>query len=94
MTELLVDALACFRLTHLTSADALLEEPRDWITEWASRTHHRKVRYFATCPWCQSFHWGIFVFWARRRHPEQWAPVATVLAFSAVTGILATTTEH
>lgn len=38
--ELLVDALACYRLTRLATADTIFDEPRGLVVRWAYEAHH------------------------------------------------------
>jgi hypothetical protein len=94
MIDLLIDALATARLTVLTSADVVLEDPREAIVQWAIETEHRKVRYFATCPFCQSPYWAVAVLAARHFAPKQWDWVARGLAFSMVASYIAKQVEH
>lgn len=81
---LLVDCLAVFRLTRLVTRDRILEPVRaraeqgpDWL------------RYLSACPWCISPYAAVGVVVARRVAPKAWGPLAEVLAFSAVTGLVA-----
>ena len=82
--NLLVDALAVFRLTRLVTRDRILEPVRaraEAGPEW--------LRYLSGCPWCISIHAAVGVVVARRLAPKAWGPLAEVLAFSAVAGLIA-----
>lgn len=48
-----------------------------------------KLAAFIICPWCVSTWCSIFVVCARRRFPQVWSPIATALALSSATGLLA-----
>lgn len=86
--ELVVDALATHRVTHLitedtvpfgTLRDNLIDtQPRSLLAEWVS------------CPWCASVSVAVVVAVARAVVPRWWAPAAAVLAMSSVTGLLST----
>lgn len=86
--ELMVDALATHRITHLIVEDTfplgrlrdriIDQQPESMLAEWI------------TCPWCASMPVALTVCVARAVAPKWWAPLATVLAFSSATGMLAT----
>lgn len=94
MNAWIVDALAVYRITHLITGDVILEDIRNPIVEWSIDNHHRKLRTFVTCPWCVSPYAAVAVMVARRRFPALWGPIATALAYSAVSGVVATSIEH
>ncbi len=48
-----------------------------------------KLATLATCRWCASMHLALFVVFARRRFPRQWAPIAEALALSAGAALIA-----
>ena len=84
--DLIVDALAVFRLTRLATTDTF---PPVMHARW------RLMRRFPDgswpvelieCPWCMSFWIGLGVV-VMRRSPW-WRPVALALASSAVAGLL------
>jgi hypothetical protein len=50
MRDLLLDALAVFRMTRLLTTDALLDEPRDAVLRWAEQG--------CTCDNTGGEHWG------------------------------------
>lgn len=75
----LIDALAVYRLTRLLTRDKLTEKLRAKMEELS-------LGYLSTCPWCISPYIAVGVV-AARRH-RWWGPIAEVLAFSAVAGIV------
>jgi hypothetical protein len=85
---LLVDALATYRLSRLLTRDSLplVQAPRDAVL---ARWGHSSWSELAVCPWCISVWLGAGVVAARLLAPAAWTPVALVLAYSAVTGLLA-----
>lgn len=92
MRDLLLDALSTFRITRLLVEDELLAEPRDAVTRWADgrdTTLRRKIGTLATCAWCCSAWSGLLVVASRRFVPRLWDPLAKALAYSAVTGLIA-----
>lgn len=91
-TDLIVDALATFRLTRLIVSDSITATPRHALQQWLLEGGHVKAFEFTACPWCVG-QWVAFgVVIARKVAPKVWHPVACALAFSAVTGILAEST--
>lgn len=94
MRDLLLDTLATYRITRLLTTDDLLSEPREALVEWSERRGRHellrlKVGTLATCPWCLSAWCGLLVVALRRFAPRSWDPLAKALAFSAVTGLVA-----
>lgn len=84
-TELVVDAIATYRLTRLVQEDSLLDRPREWVLD---RWGHRKAAELVTCPWCAGVWVAAGVVAARVLFPRAWPVCARVLAASAVTGLL------
>lgn len=90
MLTWLIDALAAARLTRVVVEDSQHFPPlmplrkavdkRIVGTPWDALT---------SCPWCSSFWVGIGVVAARRFAPRPWRVVASVLAMSEVSGLLA-----
>lgn len=92
--NLIVDMLATFRLTRLVIEDHITDGLRERVKHSAMRSVDSpgvaaKIDTFLSCPWCVSFHVGLGVVAARRFVPRAWGPLATVLALSAATGIIA-----
>lgn len=98
---LILNALAVFRITRLVTADTILEGVRDLLTgpRYAGgrdRSGFRQIvlkrarlAEWITCPWCVSPYAAVLVVTAQSLIPTVWFYVACVLAFSAVSGILA-----
>jgi hypothetical protein len=90
---LAVGALAVHRLTRLAVEDEVTRPLREKITAWAEGTAERKaapsLSYFVTCPWCVSMYvaagWAALTVTA----PAAAATAGAVLAWSSVTGVLA-----
>ncbi len=87
--DLLVDALASYRVTRLLVSDGIVDRQRHAIVDRLRRGGHRKVVELSECPWCIGFWVACGVVAARRVIPRTWAPVAEAFAFSAVSGLLA-----
>lgn len=97
---LLIDALACFRLTHLIIDDAIFAPVRDRLIgnaygETRDLAGHRpriaarpRVAAFLTCPWCVSFWLGLLVVVLQVLIPAAWFYAAVTLALSAFAGLL------
>jgi len=89
-----IDALATYRLTRLIVEDEITAPIRDRVRHAAMRSVDSpgvaaKVNTLLSCPWCVGWWVSCGVVVARRVAPRAWSPVAAALAFSAVTGILA-----
>lgn len=78
-----LDALAVFRLTHLLTDDFIAKPIRDQLVRSAYGVE------FVTCPWCVSIWMAAVVVALQALVPRQWVYAAAVLAFSAITGLLA-----
>ncbi len=93
--ELAVDALACWRITRLVTEDGITAPIRGRILDWAldqgadARPKHPKLAELIECPHCVSVYAAAGVLAARRYTPGLWDPLARLLAFSAVAGIVA-----
>lgn len=82
--RLLLDAAATFRLTRLVTTDDILDRPRVALT---SRSDF--LDRLLSCAWCASIWVAATVVALRAGAQGLWDPVAKVLAFSAVAGVLA-----
>jgi hypothetical protein len=83
--ELLIVALATYRLTRLVTADRIMDWLRAWVegrSAWAG--------YLVTCDWCLSIWLAPPLVWAMVVHGDNPAVFIglVALAASAVTGIL------
>jgi hypothetical protein len=90
---LTVGALAVHRLTRLVTEDEVTRPLRERLTKVVSGTMYRPVHprlgYLVTCPWCVSVY--VAAGWAALTvaAPAVTAPAGAVLAWSSVTGLLA-----
>lgn len=90
---LIVNALASYRLTRLWTRDWLPPLPRvrqyviDRLNEGRDSEHPGTK--LVDCPWCIGFWIGAAVTAIMSATPHWWPVVAVPLAFSAVTGQLA-----
>jgi uncharacterized protein DUF1360 len=87
--DLVVDALASYRVTRLLVSDRIVDRHRDALVDRLRRGGHRKLVELSECPWCIGFWVACGVVAARRAVPRAWSPVAEAFAFSAVSGLLA-----
>jgi hypothetical protein len=90
-TEMVIDALAAYRLTRLVSVDTfpLAVTVRDRITRWSKASDHPAIDELVHCPWCIGFWIAAGVVAIRRSGVRGWDPVARTLALSAAAGVLA-----
>lgn len=90
---LTVGALATHRLTRLLVEDEITRPAREAVQQWARGTATRAARphieYLTTCPWCVSMYVGLGWALLTARAPRLSAAAGTVLAWSSVTGLLA-----
>jgi hypothetical protein len=90
---LTVGALAVHRLTRLATEDEITRPLRERLTRWAAGDAYRAARprvgYLLTCPWCMSIYaaagWAALTIAA----PAVTTPAGAVLAWSSVSGLLA-----
>lgn len=88
MTELLLDALASWRIVRLLQKDEITEDPRNAFIEWTLKNRHRKLRYLIQCPHCLGVWSTAFVLLLRR------APYGHVLRdLLAVAGLVSVWAE-
>lgn len=66
MTELLLDAIAAWRIVRLIQRDEITEGPRNAYIEWTLGHGHRKLRYLISCPHCLGVWSAAFVLGLRR----------------------------
>lgn len=90
MRDLIVDALAVYKLTRLaTGTDRITSDLNEKVKQTLTERGHHEAAYFVTCPHCTSVWLAIVAVVGRRCFPKVWGPVAEVLAFSAAAGITA-----
>ena len=82
---LLVDALACYRLTRLVTRDEITRPLRAHV----SSSGPEKLAALLGCAWCASWWVACAVVVCRRLEPKTWSPVAEALALSAFVGLVA-----
>lgn len=81
-------ALATYRLTRLVTTDEITAPIRDRI--WRTRPPETsRVGYLLTCNWCSSIYAASALEMSRMIAPRITRAVETVLALSAVSGLLA-----
>jgi hypothetical protein len=90
MRDLVVDALATFRLVRLWTADSYppVKAAREKVEQVVEREHGAAWADGVGCPWCVSVWIAGGVIAARRVTPRGWDVLARALAFSAVAGFL------
>lgn len=84
--ELLVYALAAYRLTRFLVEDHLFEGLREWI--WKRWNPGTKLGYLFTCYWCMGFWMSSLLGLGYILIPSVMFIVALVLALSAAVGII------
>src|SRR5688572_17269223 len=84
-----IDALATYRVTRLLVSDGVADRQRAALLERLRRDEHHKLVELIECPWCTGMWVAAAVVAGRRVAGRWWAPVAQMLAFSAVAGLLA-----
>ncbi len=105
MKDLLLDALAVYRLTRLVTTDsfppvARLREnfvgrhTKERVEhEGGTHTHFAEPDAWAElseCAWCASWYVALGVISARALFPRAWDVAARALSFSAVAGLVST----
>lgn len=86
--ELILLALASFRVWKLVGDDAVLDRPRDWVLDRLDREGDDVWTYFITCPWCAGF-WITLLWWvAWLLVPYATLVAAALFAISALVGYL------
>lgn len=87
-TDYALAALATYRLTRLVTTDEITAPIRDRI--WRTRPPETsRVGYLLTCNWCSSIYAASALEMSRMIAPRTTRAVETVLALSAVSGLLA-----
>ena len=89
--ELVIDALATYRITRLATVDTIPAAVafRERVTRWSRTSGHPAVEELVHCPWCVGFWIAATVVVARRSAGPAWDRVARVLALSAASGMIA-----
>jgi hypothetical protein len=92
-TDALIDALATYRATKLVIDDEITAEVRERAYQEIERLPKKyatKLRYFLGCPWCVSIWAAGFLVGLRILAPNLAQYLNTLLAASAVTGVVYT----
>lgn len=81
--DLLVDALAAWRITHLVIADAFppVDRARQKVMTWFGPDS--SVTYLVQCPYCVGVYAGAAVAAARMLAPRAWRQAGWALAVAA-----------
>jgi hypothetical protein len=89
--ELVVDALATYRLTRLVQREAFppVKAVRDYLNDGLVKEGTAWDELLNNCPWCCSFWVGVTVRIVRASFPRAWRVVGYALAASAVSGLVA-----
>jgi hypothetical protein len=87
--ELVLLALAAFRVWKLVADDRILDRPRDWLIARMGGDSPRAVYWsdFLVCPWCAGF-WITLAWWGAWYAWPDAVIVAVPWAISAVVGLL------
>ncbi len=84
-TALVLGAFATHRITRLVTTD---EVTRPWRERVEQTDPEGRLAYFVTCPWCVSIWVGAGWLAVAAASPTLAVPLAAVLAWSSVTGLL------
>ena len=87
MQNLVRSGLATYRLTRLITRDTITAPVREQIWRWYP-PHSSKLGYVLTCEWCSSMYAASLLEISRIITPRWTARVETVLALSALAGLL------
>jgi hypothetical protein len=88
MLDVIIDALAVYRLTRLLTEDAILEQPRADLEAALTDAGHPLAAEGIRCPWCVGMYVAGAVTVLSTLAPRPWRPLARALALSAITGAL------
>lgn len=87
VADLAISGLAAYRLTRLITRDTITAPLRDRV--WESHPpHSSKLGYVLTCEWCSSVYSASLLEISRIIAPKWTARAETVLALSALAGLL------
>lgn len=87
LLDLVILALAVFRLTRVITVDEIFSKVRTKIWE-RSPAWKGGIGYMITCDWCTSIWTSSLVMSMYKITPEPTVFVCSVLSLSAVTGLL------
>ena len=86
---LVIDALACYRLTRLVVADGITEPIRDRIITKRDGSTREWWEQLLTCRWCVGVWVAFGVMVARTELTDVWSPVAYALAIACAAPLIA-----
>lgn len=91
LLSLAATGLSVARVTRLVARDVLLEKPRARILTYLTDRDRTMLAYLLVCPWCLSMYVGAAgaAGWALWGGAKLYLCVTAALAFSYVTGVLA-----
>lgn len=90
MTQLLIDALAVYRITRLVTEDTITEPLRTRVfARWPIHDHPKGPAYVVTCPYCTSIYAALAVAATHTPRLKPFRPLVYALAIAAPTAILA-----
>lgn len=92
LLEFLILSLATFRLARLLTTDVIFEDFREWI--WRKKPPHTKFGYLFTCNWCMSIWTASLIVICYTIVPIATLAVCSVLALSAVAGLITTRLDN
>lgn len=84
--ELVILALAVFRLSRLITTDQIFEPLRNRIWRWKDPS--TQIGYLLTCNWCMSIWFASLTFICYTIVPTATLLFCTILALSAIAGII------
>lgn len=93
MKDLAISALATYRLTRLITTDEIFSPVRDKIWE-TNPPESSRLGYLLTCNWCSSIYAASALKISRMIAPRTTTAVETILALSAVAGLIAAHTDE
>jgi hypothetical protein len=85
--KLLVNSLAAFRITRLVTQDTITGKIRERLIEKFGE--ESPLSELIQCNWCTGVWVAGGVTVASRLFPKTWEKTATMLAYAAITGIIA-----
>jgi hypothetical protein len=90
--DLIVFALAAFRLTRIITTDTIADNFRQWL--WSKYDPSTKLGYLITCNWCTGFWVSVLIVLGALVLPQLTFVVSLVLAISALVGLLSAWAER
>lgn len=85
--DLVLIALATFRLVRLFTYDVITQFMRDWFAEARPNSFGHTISTLLNCPWCTGLWFSFIVVFFYFATPYSW-PVILVLALAAIASVL------